>query len=200
MKWTAVKPDVSPLNLSAVLGMLPLLEVVSLVNALRHGPVVLFNPSARDVIRRHVAPKREESGGLLIGQAILPGELGISLPYPVICVSAAVRSEQSIGTSVSLEMDSAVWTSALKDHPPGSMVVGWFHSHPNLGAFFSGTDRSTQRNFFDHEYSLGYVIDPVRNQHAYFVGPNSSEVSAVNVIERSIDLSRFTAFSERLSS
>ena len=188
MKWTSVKPDVRPLNLSAVIKKLPLLEVVSLVNALQHGPIVLFNPSARDVIRRHVTPKREESGGLLIGKAILPGEFGIRLPYPIIYVSEAVRSEQSTGTAVSLEMDSAVWTSALKDRPSGSMVVGWFHSHPNLGAFFSGTDRSTQRSFFNHEYSLGYVIDPVRDQHAYFLGPNSSKLSAANVVDRSVDL------------
>ncbi len=42
------------------------------------------------------------------------------------------------------------------------MVVGWYHSHPNLGAFFSGTDRATQRAFFNRPYSVGLVVDPVR--------------------------------------
>ncbi|MCG3201208.1 MAG: hypothetical protein NFCOHLIN_01074 [Gammaproteobacteria bacterium] len=63
------------------------------------------------------------------------------------------------------------------------MVVGWFHSHPNLGAFFSGTDRSTQRKFFGHEYSLGYVIDPIRDEHAYFLGADSEEIGSDTVVD-----------------
>ncbi|GGA51374.1 hypothetical protein GCM10010981_45960 [Dyella nitratireducens] len=56
------------------------------------------------------------------------------------------------------------------------LVVGWFHSHPNLGAFFSGTDRKTQRDFFFHPYSTGYVVDPVRDEHAFFLGAESFQI------------------------
>jgi len=44
-----------------------------------------------------------------------------------------------------------------------------------LGAFFSGTDRSTQRAFFSHPYSVGWVIDPQRNDEKVFVGGDSEE-------------------------
>jgi hypothetical protein len=57
------------------------------------------------------------------------------------------------------------------------MVVGWYHSHPNLGAFFSGTDRKTQRSFFSQRYSLGLVADPVRSEEAWFVGPDATALS-----------------------
>jgi proteasome lid subunit RPN8/RPN11 len=52
-------------------------------------------------------------------------------------------------------------------------VVGWYHSHPGLGAFFSHTDRRTQQAFFAHAYSVGWVVDPLRGESAWFVGPRS---------------------------
>ena len=54
-------------------------------------------------------------------------------------------------------------------------VVGWYHSHPGLGAFFSGTDRETQHAFFRQPYSLGLVVDPLRAELACYAGPDSAE-------------------------
>ena len=142
----------------------------------------MFAADARAAIVKHVSSRREESGGLLLGVAAVPGHLGAVLPHPLICVTDAVPSQDYQGTSVSLHMDPSVWTSAMAKKDSGLMIVGWFHSHPNLGAFFSGTDRSTQRNFFSHSYSLGYVIDPIRDDHAYFVGAESEEVLPCNVV------------------
>jgi proteasome lid subunit RPN8/RPN11 len=65
---------------------------------------------------------------------------------------------------------------------PGEVVVGWFHSHPDLGAFFSGTDRRTQAGFFHHPFSLGWVVDPVRGEQAWFCGPHSVELQAADVL------------------
>jgi proteasome lid subunit RPN8/RPN11 len=64
----------------------------------------------------------------------------------------------------------------------GTIVVGWYSSHPHLGAFFSETDRTTQHNFFRNAFSLGLVIDPVRNELCAFVGPDSTPIPDENVI------------------
>ncbi|MBK6961140.1 MAG: Mov34/MPN/PAD-1 family protein [Gammaproteobacteria bacterium] len=98
----------------------------------------------------------------------------------------AVPSHEYYGTSVSLHMGPSVWESVRTE--VGLLVVGWFHSHPNLGAFFSGTDRKTQREFFYHEYSIGYVVDPVHDDHAYFIGEESSQVSREQVLDVSARL------------
>jgi proteasome lid subunit RPN8/RPN11 len=74
-------------------------------------------------------------------------------------------------------MGTEVWDRARDEVSDGIQVVGWYHSHPNIGAFFSGTDRKTQRAFFNHPYSVGLVIDPVRDDSAWFVGENSEELS-----------------------
>jgi proteasome lid subunit RPN8/RPN11 len=70
-------------------------------------------------------------------------------------------------------MGTEVWNRA-RERLGDRIVVGWYHSHPNLGAFFSGTDRRTQRHFFNRPYSVGLVIDPVRGEEAWFVGPEAT--------------------------
>jgi proteasome lid subunit RPN8/RPN11 len=183
IQWKSMEPDAKPTDLAAVLSCLPLLDVVFATEVLCQGPLVLFADDARRAIRAHVTARREESGGLLLGTAAMPSsELSGAIPFPIICVIEAVPSESYEGTSVSLRMDPSVWTSAMPRKNAGLLVVGWFHSHPNLGAFFSGTDRATQRSFFPNEYSLGYVIDPIRDDHAYFIGPNSEELEERHVV------------------
>jgi proteasome lid subunit RPN8/RPN11 len=64
-----------------------------------------------------------------------------------------------------------------------STSLGWYHSHPNLGAFFSSTDRYTQKHFFNNDYSLGLVIDPIRNEEKYFLNKNSIEIDLRRVLK-----------------
>jgi hypothetical protein len=66
-------------------------------------------------------------------------------------------------------MGTEVWNRASLLLQNGLMVVGWYHSHPNLGVFFSGTDRATQSAFFT-SLRLGLVIDPIRKDEVFFGG------------------------------
>jgi proteasome lid subunit RPN8/RPN11 len=75
-------------------------------------------------------------------------------------------------------MEASVWIEARK-RAPHLTIVGWFHSHPDLGAGFSSTDRNTQRNFFRLPHQLGLVIDPFRKQIACFAGADSTDVSSM---------------------
>jgi len=43
------------------------------------------------------------------------------------------------------------------------IVVGWIHSHPGYGCFLSATDVSTQRKYFNEEFSVAFVIDPYKH-------------------------------------
>ncbi|UCE13585.1 MAG: Mov34/MPN/PAD-1 family protein [Candidatus Heimdallarchaeota archaeon] len=45
----------------------------------------------------------------------------------------------------------------------GEVIVGWAHTHPGLGLFFSGTDKRTQRLYQQmHPMSFGLVLDPMK--------------------------------------
>jgi proteasome lid subunit RPN8/RPN11 len=78
-------------------------------------------------------------------------------------------------------MNSNVWERA-RESAEGATIVGWYHSHPDLGVFFSGTDRKTQRAFFNQPHSIGLVIDPIRLQEKWFIGPDSVELHDVQIL------------------
>lgn len=59
---------------------------------------------------------------------------------------------------------------ALRRLPSESTVVGWYHSHPNLGVFLSGTDLRTQRACFAQDWHVAVVVDPVRRESGVFTG------------------------------
>jgi proteasome lid subunit RPN8/RPN11 len=63
---------------------------------------------------------------------------------------------------------------ALRDMPAGATVVGWFHSHPGLGVFLSGTDLRTQRDCFGAEWQIAVVLDPQRREFGVFAGPDGA--------------------------
>jgi proteasome lid subunit RPN8/RPN11 len=135
-------------------------------------PAVLLEAAAFEQAWAHVAASRLERGGLLLGEPLYrddaPGLL------VAVHVRAAVPGLDDAATAISLQLNAAVWDAARAALQPGEVVVGWFHSHPGIGAFFSATDRRTQAGFFNHAFSLGWVIDPQRREQAWFVGADSA--------------------------
>lgn len=146
----------------------------ALAPALNHRPGIRITPRAMRVIRNHVDGRRIEVGGLLLGESIeWPG---MASDYPFATeVTLAVPAKQLSHSPVSLTMDTSVWQEA-RNIAPHLKVVGWFHSHPDLGAFFSGTDRNTQQHFFRLPHQIGLVIDPFREETACFAGAESGDV------------------------
>jgi proteasome lid subunit RPN8/RPN11 len=102
-----------------------------------------------------------------------------------VAISACVPSVAYDSTGVSLTMDTDVWERARLPAGEGRSVIGWYHSHPNLGAFFSGTDRRTQRAFFNQPHSLGLVVDPIRKEKKWFIGADSAELPPWRIIRHS---------------
>ncbi len=59
----------------------------------------------------------------------------------------------------------------------GEVIIGWAHTHPGLGLFFSGTDINTQLSYQGmHPKSFGLVLDPTQIQ-SDFSGFNIYRVS-----------------------
>jgi proteasome lid subunit RPN8/RPN11 len=47
-------------------------------------------------------------------------------------------------------------------------MVGWFHTHPNLGVFYSGDDVVVHSAAFTLPWHVGLVVDPVRKEACFF--------------------------------
>ena len=174
------EPTVSRARLLAALDTFGLLDIVSALQIELQGPIILFGSQASDNVCQYVSQQIGESGGLLMGVAATAERVAGS--YSIICVSEVIASEKYRSNLVSLTIDSSIWLSAELRQKVGLMVVGWFHSHLGRGAYFSGADLATQRRFFSHEYSLGYVVDPIYDDHAYFLGPESIELDRQSVL------------------
>ena len=127
----------------------------------------------------HLSDRRVEQGGLLIGRAWLGGTSSQPEGVSHVSVEKAIPADDADGSAIALRMETSVWTAARAALRPGQLIVGWYHSHPGLGAFFSHTDRRTQAAFFAQPYSVGWVLDPDDGSEAFFVGRDSLPLSGV---------------------
>merc|ERR1711907_862661 len=72
------------------------------------------------------------------------------------------------GNSVSVEAVDPVFQTKmldmLKQTGRPEVVVGWYHSHPGFGCWFSSTDINTQQSFEQlNQRAVGVVIDPIQS-------------------------------------
>ena len=187
MKWNEQPGDVQPALMSELLRGLSALDAILLASRARRGPTVYLSPECRNGILSHLRSYRTEVGGLLIGRAYVGGA---DLPEswgPLVWIEQFLASETFRSSRVSLAMGTEIWERArVATARNSSIIVGWYHSHPNLGAFFSTTDRATQRAFFNRAYSVGLVIDPGRGEECWFIGPDSTSLDLQSVSHASL--------------
>jgi proteasome lid subunit RPN8/RPN11 len=118
---------------------------------------VYFYPWAIAKIIRHASrfPHREIAG-FLIGKVSKEGELYIF----------DAMSGKHQGTSTSVILDESIMAQIAEDlekYGEELAIVGWYHSHPGLGAhFMSSTDVQTQKVYQSYfPKAVALVIDPV---------------------------------------
>lgn len=85
----------------------------------------------------------------------------------------AIASRAAVRTTPRSE---AITREKLSAAFPTSEPIGWLHTHPNYGAFFSSVDRKNQSSWRE-PFQLGLVVDPIRHEAAMFRGPRSEEMS-----------------------
>ena len=69
---------------------------------------------------------------------------------------------------VSFDKDSMEELFDSLDMDEGESIVGWYHSHLDIGCFMSPTDIATQNGLFGGECGFALVIDPVRKEIKVF--------------------------------
>jgi len=134
-------------------------------------PVVALERGVVETARAWLGASRLERGGLLVGEPLARAEDDARIA--LVHVRVMVPGLDDAATALSLRLEASVWDAARVALREGEVVVGWVHSHPGIGAFFSDTDRRTQAAFFTQPFSLGWVIDPERGEQAWFCGPTS---------------------------
>ncbi len=138
------------------------------------GLFVIVAGDVRAAVMQHLQGSDDEQGGLLLGEVFTDDGDRRGAASRAVILSQAIPAVEFESSGISLRMETGVWERARLALRPLEMIVGWYHSHPGLGAFFSATDVRTQAAFFPHPYSVGWVIDPLRGEEAFFVGQYSA--------------------------
>ena len=177
MKWNNVEPDIKIHELHELIRFFGFTRGIFLLNNLEPFLAVCSIKCWNDIVN-HLKPYSVEMGGLIVGKIFQ----SLTLKKTVVLMENIVKSVDHKSSSVSLEMGSGIWNTANCSLDDEQAVVGWYHSHPNLGAFFSGTDRMNQKANFSSSFHVGLVYDPVREELASFRGADSMQMDVNKIM------------------
>jgi proteasome lid subunit RPN8/RPN11 len=176
IRWKEQPPDFKPTDMSGAIRSFGYLEAAWMIAWTIRRPPIFLSRGTYKTIMDHLSAGTGELGGLLLGSSI-PLSYTTKHGYDHLTnIEKPVPSLEFVNSGYSLEMGTEVWSRAAEEMKRGLRVIGWYHSHPDLGAFFSPRDKATQEAFFGHGYSLGIVIDPIRDERKCYAGPKGQEI------------------------
>jgi proteasome lid subunit RPN8/RPN11 len=144
-----------------------------------HGPVrLVFDPDAHRAMESHCngTPEREVCG-------VLVGFTGEDDHGRWTRVVAIIEGRHAREDQMSVTFTHETWDvvhTCLARRTDKARVIGWYHTHPNFGIFYSAPDLFVHRNFFGLAGQVGVVVDPVRNERGVF----ANIATGITVLER----------------
>ncbi len=126
---------------------------------------VIVTQEALQQIKAHCESNlKYELGGVLLGR-----------PYHsnrkiFVQIEAAVPAVTDDSGPVHFTFTADAWAQIHVDRSawPDLEIVGWYHTHPDLGVFYSADDEVVHSAAFTQPWHVGLVVDPVRNQASFF--------------------------------
>ncbi|GAB4281704.1 MAG: hypothetical protein Kow0080_35350 [Candidatus Promineifilaceae bacterium] len=127
---------------------------------------VILGQQAAEQIKAHaISNLRTELGGALLGKAYQHnGTIFVE-------IEAALPAQSGDHGPVHFTFSADSWRQLQSDKEasyPQLDMVGWFHTHPGLGVFYSGDDVVVHSAAFTLPWHVGLVVDPVRNEACFF--------------------------------
>jgi proteasome lid subunit RPN8/RPN11 len=137
--------------------------------------VIVSQAALRQLETYSLSDTERELGGALLGQAYRHGErlfveIGAVLP-------ADNHNHGPVHFTFSADSWPALQKAQAEQYPQLDMV-GWFHTHPDLGVFYSSDDVVVHSAAFTLPWHVGLVLDPVRREGCFF-GWQEGELAAL---------------------
>ncbi len=128
--------------------------------------LVSHRQQAISQIRAHsISNLRSELGGVLLGRAARDGE------QLLVEIIAALPARNDDHGPIHFTFTADAWSQIHRDRAaqyPDLDIVGWFHTHPGLGVFYSSDDVVVHTAAFILPWHVGLVVDPLGNEASYF--------------------------------
>ena len=110
------------------------------------------------MIYAHVfANPDREVGGVLVGRAATDAHL----PEVIGAIPAVGATERRAALTFTQQAWSHMHAHLEVDFPADARIVGWYHSHPDIGIYLSDQDLFIHRNFFALPDQIAVVVDPI---------------------------------------
>ena len=135
-------------------------------------PIFVHESAIDEILDYSAQDLRHEIGGFLVG-----GFFEDEQPY--IEISNFLPALGTHSSSATLRITHDTWSQAnqeVSERFPDEKIVGWQHTHPGLGVFLSGYDMFIHRNFFSEPWQVAMVVDPRRQEFAFFQWQNDQVV------------------------
>jgi proteasome lid subunit RPN8/RPN11 len=142
--------------LDPLYGFVCFIGQAALTNLLRHGEQGLLT-------------EQEVAGGL-VGEPGVERQTGV--PFTRIRAALAVQGRAD---RYEVEIPPESWwglSTLVREDPAyrGTLLLGWYHSHPTFDAYLSPIDQLTQRQFFAEDWQIAIVVAPQQRQVKAFHG------------------------------
>lgn len=143
--------------------------------------VIASQSALRQIVAHGGSDLNRELGGALLGKAYRQGG------RVFVEIAAALPAQNKDHGPVHFTFTADSWAE-LHQHRatayPDLDIVGWYHTHPNLGVFYSGDDVVVHSAAFTLPWHVGLVIDPVRSEVCFFGWVNGSLASCSGFYEQ----------------
>jgi proteasome lid subunit RPN8/RPN11 len=129
--------------------------------------LVVTHLDVYSMIHEHaVASLPNETGGFLLGYVAFDSARGSWHVYVDETMPVDPVSQDPVGFSFSWRDVDRV--RSYRENQ-GKALLGWYHTHPDVGVFLSETDlEKTHRILFADPFQLALVYDPLRSRAGYF--------------------------------
>lgn len=127
--------------------------------------VIMHQGALRQIAAHATSDLGTELGGVLVGTAYM------SKGAAFVEVMAAVPAHSDEHGPVHFTFTADAWAQITADREelyPDLQIVGWFHTHPDLGVFYSSDDVVVHSVAFRMPWHVGLVVDPVRQECGLF--------------------------------
>jgi proteasome lid subunit RPN8/RPN11 len=127
---------------------------------------IIVQPQALAEIEEHSnSQMASELGGVLLGRAYEHDE------QTYVEIEAALPALSEDRGPFHFTFNADVWSVINREREtnfPGLQIVGWFHTHPGLGVFFSADDVVVHSAAFVMPWHVALVVDPLRGEAGFF--------------------------------
>lgn len=127
--------------------------------------IILFPEAVEEIAAHTVSDTGREVGGVLMGAAYRhDGELFVDVRH-------ALPAHTSDHGPIHFTFNADAWSQIHRDRAaqhPDLDIVGWFHTHPGLGIFFSADDVVVHSAAFVLPWHVALVIDPLSRRMGAF--------------------------------